>query len=197
MLISEKCCSFLGKIGIEEKKKKSTSKLAQPLPCCTMHCWFVDALCASPGSCVSPQGDTATHLVAAACCDPNCSSRTPEIASCLWERSAVADCFMQLYLLWRFPNMPCLISHCLSFFSLGAIPQEALHYLPTLLPQGMRQHLHRAVTLSLLTLENPVCGWRFHKSPMGKFLDIPCSNSWLKGVINLVFEIHHCATGNV
>lgn len=77
-----------------EKKKKSTSTLAQPLPCCTMHCWFVDALCASPGSCVSPQGDTATHLVAAACCDPNCSSRTPEIASCLWERSAVADCFM-------------------------------------------------------------------------------------------------------
>lgn len=37
----------------------------------------------------------------------------------------------------------------LPFSSSGIISQEVLHYLPTSLPQGRRQHLHRTVTLHI------------------------------------------------
>lgn len=95
MLISGTVLEISGKGRLlTAKKHNAPSTLAQPFPflpfpCCTMHCWLVDTLCASPGNCDSPQGSTAIHLVAAACCDPNCSSCSPEIASCLWERSAM------------------------------------------------------------------------------------------------------------
>lgn len=153
MFISEKVLHLSGE-GRPQTAKKENAHLHLHSPFLPM---LYHALLVVDVLCVSPQGSTAIHLMAAACCDPNCSSCTPEIASCLWERSAMADCFMSAVSAVEVPKHA-LPDCSLPFSSSGIISWEALHYLLTSLPQGRRQHLHRAVTLSLLTLENPVCG---------------------------------------
>lgn len=144
MLISKK---VLQPSGEGSKKKIAQLHLHSPFLLMLYHALLACGcpLCFSRKLCFPTEQHCHSSL-AAVCCDPNYSSCTPEIASCLWERSAMADCFMSALSAVEV-SKHALPDCSLPFSSSGIISQEALHYLPTSLPQGRRQHLHRPVTL--------------------------------------------------